>query len=140
MKLAQRNGRDVLVFYFDLDNLKEINDSFGHREGDRALVRTADVLEEVFRDSDILARIGGDEFVALAFDASARNENTILSRLGKSLDKANEEEPRYTLSVSIGSARYEPKANANLADIMAQADRAMYERKKNKHRLFSRNA
>jgi diguanylate cyclase (GGDEF)-like protein len=144
MKLARRNGHGMLLFYCDLDNLKQINDSFGHREGDRALVRTADALEDVFRDSDILARLDGDEFAALALEASSRDEETILQRLDKSLhkanEKANEEEPRYMLSLSVGVARFDPEVNANLGDLMAQADRAMYERKKNKHELFSRNA
>lgn len=139
MKLAQRNRRGVLLFFFDLDNLKDINDSFGHREGDRALVRTADALEEVFRDSDILARLGGDEFAALAFDASARNEHSILHRLEKSVHDANRDEPRYILSVSTGTARYDPAGGGSLADLIAEADRAMYGKKKNKQRLFSSN-
>jgi diguanylate cyclase (GGDEF)-like protein len=140
MKLAQRNGRASLLFFFDLDNLKDINDSFGHREGDRALVRMADALEEVFRDSDILARLGGDEFAALAFDASAKNENSILHRLEKSVRDSNKDEPRYILSVSTGTARYDPARGGSLADLIAEADRAMYAKKKDKQRLFSSNA
>jgi diguanylate cyclase (GGDEF)-like protein len=140
MKLARRNGHCMLLFFCDLDNLKEINDSFGHREGDRALVRAADVLEEVFRDSDIVARLGGDEFAALAFEASKSDEAGILRRVDESLQKANQEESRYVLSLSVGVARFDPAENVNLGDLMAQADRAMYERKKNKRRLFSRNA
>jgi len=140
MKLARRNSRGMLLFFCDVDNLKEINDSFGHREGDRALVRTADALEEVFRDSDILARLGGDEFAALAFEASRTDEEGIMQRLEKSLQKANKEDPRYILSLSVGVARFDPDENSNLGDLMAHADRAMYERKKNKHRLFSKNA
>ena len=74
LKLAHRNAQSVLLFYCDVDNLKAINDSFGHREGDLALVRTANALERTFRDSDILARPGGDEFAVLASEAS--NPNT----------------------------------------------------------------
>jgi diguanylate cyclase (GGDEF)-like protein len=140
MKLARRNSHSMLLFYCDLDNLKFINDSFGHREGDRALVRAADALEEVFRDSDILARLGGDEFAVLAFEASPRNQDTILHRIEKTLHKANEDDPRYALSFSVGVARFDPVDAADLADLMAQADSAMYEKKRAKHTPLSRNA
>lgn len=135
LKLAKRNGQSMLLFFCDLDNLKLINDTFGHREGDRALVRTADALEGVFRDSDVMARLGGDEFAVLAFEASTRNEEAILRRLEKSLRRTDDEEPRYNLSLSIGVARFNPMDNATLADLMADADRAMYEKKRSKSRL-----
>ena len=137
LKLARRNGQSSLLFFCDLDNLKSINDAYGHREGDRALVRTADALEDVFRDSDVMARLGGDEFAVLAFEASSRNEDSILHRLEKSLRNANEQEPRYDLALSVGVSRSEPMDHITLADLMAQADRAMYEKKKSKDRPFS---
>ena len=136
LKLARRNGQSMLLFFCDLDNLKVINDTFGHREGDRALVRVADALEDVFRDSDIMARLGGDEFAILAFEASARNEDAILHRLAKSLRKTNDEDShRYRLSLSIGVAHFKPMDNVTLADLMADADRAMYEKKRSKSKL-----
>jgi diguanylate cyclase (GGDEF)-like protein len=140
MKLARRNRQSVLVFFCDLDNLRDINDAFGHREGDRALVRTADAIEKVFRDSDILARLGGDEFAAFAYDASARDEETILRRLEESVVAANAEDTRYRLSLTTGTARFDPMSGANLADLMARADRAMNEKKRAKYDLFTRNA
>jgi diguanylate cyclase (GGDEF)-like protein len=140
MKLARRNGDPALLFFFDLDNLKDINDAFGHREGDRALVRTADAIEEVFRDSDVVARMDGDEFAVLAIDASGRHQEPILHRLQKQLSKANLEEPRYMLSVSVGIARFNPLEETNLAELMAEAGRSLDEKKRLKSRLFSRNA
>lgn len=139
LKLARRNANSALLFFCDVDNLRSVNDSFGAREGDRALVRTADVLEEVFRDSDILARLGGNEFGVLALDASSRNEQTILDRIAKKLRKANEEEPQYALSLSIGVARFDPLGGGNLGDLMMQADQAVYEKKRSKPRLFSKH-
>lgn len=130
LKLAHRNGQNVLLLYCDVDNMKGINDSFGHREGDLALIRTADALEETFRDSDILARLGGDEFAVLASEASIPNREAIEPRMAKSLVKANAEESRYKLSLSIGVARYDPKASASLGELMARADQDMYEQKK----------
>lgn len=87
LKLAHRHTENVLVLFCDVDNLKEINDSFGHREGDLALVRAADALEETFRDSDILARLGGDEFAVLASDATIPSRQAIVPRIEKSLEK-----------------------------------------------------
>ena len=139
LKLARRHGHHLLLFFCDLDNLKHINDSFGHREGDHALVRTADVLEEVFRDSDIMARLGGDEFAVLAFEASSRNQETILRRLEEAVRRANQGEPRYLLSLSVGVARFSPNEALSLADLIAEADRAMYEKKKSKGGAFVRN-
>jgi diguanylate cyclase (GGDEF)-like protein len=138
LKLARRNGQGLLLFFCDLDNLKLINDTFGHREGDRALVRTADALEDVFRDSDIMARLGGDEFAVLAFEATSRHQETIIHRIEKSLHKANEEEPRYELSMSVGVARFDPLDNVSLADLMAEADVTMYEKKRTKNRPIAR--
>jgi len=59
LKLGRRSGRGMLLFVMGVDGLKQINDSFGHSEGDHALKRTAGVLEETFRDSDVVARLGG---------------------------------------------------------------------------------
>src|SRR6267143_4698500 len=70
LRLALRNGHGLLLFFVDVDNLKETNDSYGHQEGDSVLVRFADALRETFRDSDVLARLAGDEFAVLAADTS----------------------------------------------------------------------
>lgn len=130
LKVARRKGRGLLLFFADVDNLKNINDTFGHREGDFALIRTADALEQTFRNSDILARISGDEFAALALDASSQDQDAILRRLDQHLQDVSAEEPRYKLSLSVGMARFEPKTQNSLADLLSMADRAMYEEKK----------
>jgi diguanylate cyclase (GGDEF)-like protein len=129
LKLAHRNGENVLLLFCDVDNLKGINDSFGHQEGDLALIRTADVIEETFRDSDILARLGGDEFAVLASEASIPNRQAIMPRMENSLAKANAEESRYKLSFSIGVARFNPETPASLAELIALADQDMYAHK-----------
>jgi two-component system cell cycle response regulator len=129
LKLAQRNAQDVLLLFCDLDNLKGINDSFGHREGDLAIIRAADALEETFRDSDILARLGGDEFAVLASDASVPGQG-IMSRIEKNLQKSNVEEFRYKLSFSIGIARFHSQTPSSLGELMARADKDMYQHKK----------
>lgn len=132
MKQARRNTQELLLFSADLDNLKQINDSWGHQEGDLALIRTAEALRHTFRNSDILARFGGDEFSALALDASIRHEQSILDRLKENLKNVNASETRYRLSVSVGVARFNPAHPASLAGLMEQADRQMYQVKKSR--------
>ena len=130
LKLAQRDRLNVLLFFCDLDDLKGINDSFGHREGDLALVRTADALEETFRDFGLAGEIRGDEFAVLAWEASLPDVRTILSRLSKNLENANEDAPQYKLSLSAGVARYDPQEPLPLGELMAQADEEMYKQKR----------
>jgi diguanylate cyclase (GGDEF)-like protein len=132
LKLARRNSQGALLLFCDVDNLKQINDSYGHREGDSALVRTADALEAAFRDSDVLARLGGDEFAVLALEASSQNQEAMLRRLEEALKKVNADETRYELSLSVGVARCDPRNAVPLGDLIAQADQAMYEQKRNR--------
>ncbi len=130
LKLAHRNGQSLLLLFCDVDNLKKINDSFGHQEGDLALIRTADALELSFRGSDILSRLGGDEFVVLASETSNQTREVILRRLEKNLKKSSATEPRYALSLCVGVARFDPKCAISLGELMLKADRAMYEKKR----------
>lgn len=130
LKLARRGGKPGLMWFCDLDGLKQINDTFGHREGDVALVRTANALEATFRDSDVLARIGGDEFVALATDINPEGHQQLLARLRNCLKQANRRETRYKLSLSVGAAWFDPRNAISLGALMEKADQAMYERKR----------
>jgi diguanylate cyclase (GGDEF)-like protein len=131
LKLAQRNSQSLLLLFCDVDNLKKINDTFGHHEGDLALIRAADALEQSFRGSDILSRLGGDEFVVLASETSQQTQEIILRRLEKNLRKSGATETRYDLSLSVGVARFDPKRAITLGELMVQADKAMYEKKHN---------
>jgi two-component system cell cycle response regulator len=132
VRLMRRKEEGLLLFFADVDRLKDINDSFGHREGDLALVRAADALEQTFRDSDIIARLGGDEFAILALEATCQNQEAILRRLEKSLRKSNADESRYQLSLSVGVARFDPKHFVSVGELIEQADVAMYQEKKKK--------
>ena len=132
LKLAHRNALGLLLFYCDVDNLKKINDSYGHREGDLAIIRAADALELAFRDSDVLARLGGDEFAVLALDSSVQSQGIILRRLEKNLKESSASEKRYELSLSVGVARLDPKHAVSLGELMSQADQAMYEQKRSR--------
>jgi two-component system, cell cycle response regulator len=137
LKLGRRSGRGMLLFVMDVDCLKQINDSFGHFEGDRALKSTADALEETFRDSDVVARLGGDEFAVLAVEASGHSEATIKARLFECLKSLSAEDSRYEICLSLGLARFDPRSRTSIRELMAKADQAMYEQKRRRSwRLF----
>ena len=133
LKLGHRSGRAILVFFADVDGLKQINDKFGHKEGDLALVHAAQVLEKTFRDSDVIARFGGDEFAVLALEVSGHSESTIRARLDRNLKELNARHSRCTLSISLGAARFDPtspRSPASIEQLMIRADEAMYEEKR----------
>jgi diguanylate cyclase (GGDEF)-like protein len=135
LRVTRRKAQGLLLFFADLDNLKEINDIYGHRDGDLAIVRAADALEHTFRNSDVIARLGGDEFAVLALEASCEDRNAILRRLDKTLKGSNSADSRFRLSLSVGMARFDPKRPVSLGKLIATADAAMYEEKKNRPKL-----
>lgn len=127
------NEKIPAIVYADLDGLKEINDSLGHHEGDRALAKAADILKESFRSSDIVARIGGDEFVVLAAVGADESPESLSMRLQENFDASNALRNRpYNLAVSVGIAHFDDEQNHSIEELMAQADRAMYEDKRRK--------
>jgi diguanylate cyclase (GGDEF)-like protein len=139
MRLASRSGRDMLLFFVDVDGLKRINDSLGHTEGDFALFRTAAVLGMTFRSSDIIARMGGDEFAALAIEASDHSEATIMARFREALGAIGAQEPRYRLSLSVGVVRFTPSNTSSIEELMVQADQAMYQVKRSQQTFDGAN-
>jgi diguanylate cyclase (GGDEF)-like protein/PAS domain S-box-containing protein len=134
LKLATRNGHDVLMIFIDVDHLKHINDTWGHLAGDRALIDTARVLRESCREADIFARLGGDEFVALMTVDSDQTAEIITARIQARVDTHNRETERgYSLSLSIGATRSRAEGTV-LADLLAKADTALYEQKRGRVR------
>jgi predicted signal transduction protein with EAL and GGDEF domain len=102
--------------------------------------RTAKVLVNTFRDLDILARLGGGEFAALAIEASDHSEATIMARLRESLETVSAQEPRYPLSLSVGVVRFTPRTTRSITELMLQVDRAMYQAKRDQWRSSSPDA
>jgi diguanylate cyclase (GGDEF)-like protein len=135
LKLGRRSGRGLLLFFIDVDGLKQVNDSLGHTTGDRALKLTAEALKKTFRDSDVIARLGGDEFAVLAIEASGHSEATITARLHRYLHAINAGEAQCKISLSVGVARFDHRNPTSIAELMAQADQAMYEHKRTQRNL-----
>jgi diguanylate cyclase (GGDEF)-like protein len=129
--LAKREKAGLLILYADLDNLKEVNDIYGHEEGDKLLKETAELLKESYRKSDIIARIGGDEFVIFPVGMTKDNVEIIASRLQNNIEMYNaEREQDYKLSISFGIAAYDPESLIDIDGLLAEADKLMYEQKK----------
>jgi two-component system cell cycle response regulator len=137
LKLARRYGDDLVLLFFDLDGFKAINDNFGHRAGDQALKEFSAILTQVYRDSDLVARIGGDEFVVLTRDRGTTDTEALAERLEQALEERNRKPARlFKLKASYGSARYRGSSVESVQQLTAAADRAMYKHKKGKHTLI----
>lgn len=129
IKFARRNSKELVLLFVDMDDFKQINDKYGHQAGDIALQRAARVLRSTFRDSDIIARLGGDEFVVLAADTGT--SASIVQRLRKSLMERNDSEDYpYTLSFSVGAARFDPEDPPTIQELLHTADAMLYEQKR----------
>lgn len=133
LKTAKRQQGGLCILYCDLDGLKDINDNLGHQKGDRALIDTANVLKETFRDSDIIARIGGDELVVMPIETTVDNIENVINRLQQALEIDNAKNKRdYKLSISTGTAYFDPLSPCSIDELLSQADQSMYERKRSK--------
>ena len=133
LKVAVRTKKRPLLLFIDMDNLKWINDHYGHNEGDQALIGLADILKKTFRESDIIARIGGDEFVVL-LESTDENSETLLTRLHENVKDYNVKRSQYTLSVSLGTAQFDPEYPISIDELLSKADALMYAQKRRRWR------
>ncbi len=135
IKRANRNFHTLVLFFIDVDGLKIVNDTMGHEEGDRLLINAAKVLQQTFRESDIIARVGGDEFAILAVN-NEKTTQIVLSRFAERIRIHNSlPDHRYDLSMSIGTTIYDPSNPCPLDELISRADQLMYEQKKEKSNL-----
>jgi diguanylate cyclase (GGDEF)-like protein/PAS domain S-box-containing protein len=134
VKLTQRTGHGFTLVFADLDGLKKINDTHGHKAGDSALRVVAGILKKSFRESDIIARLGGDEFTILALeDYESPARRAVTARLMENMeDYARQENRSFDLSLSVGVVHFNPESGCSMEELIAQADKAMYEDKQGK--------
>ncbi|HSB00301.1 MAG TPA: GGDEF domain-containing protein, partial [Anaerolineales bacterium] len=136
LKFARRAALPLCLLYIDLDCLKSINDTFGHGMGDAAITRFARVLTETFRDSDVVGRMGGDEFVVLTVEAGENDLTTIQARLQSNVDARNNQSTSgYALSYSLGVVPIDLNSSSTMEELLSQADAAMYKHKQSRKRL-----
>jgi diguanylate cyclase (GGDEF)-like protein len=131
LRVARRSRARFLLLFVDLDGLKQVNDTLGHKAGDALIVDAARVLNGVFRESDVIARLGGDEFAVFAVvdnsDTSAALGQRLQSRIAEFNQGADRAVP---LSMSFGIEELSSEAEVSLEALVSKADRAMYERKR----------
>lgn len=132
LALAQRHKHAVALIFADLDNLKRINDEYGHAAGDRALVAAGRILRHTYRSADVIARLGGDEFAVFPVEIS--DESTVprlTTRLEQRIAEHNARglEP-FTLSMSLGVGLYRPDDCRTVEELLAAADEGLYETKR----------
>lgn len=132
LQVCRRRGMPAVVVAVDVDEMKAINDlSGGHAEGDRALVEVAELLCSTFRGSDVIARVGGDEFCVLLTGVAATDAEVAVDRLAGAVAEHNARaDRRQPLSLSVGRAGFDPGVPGDLADLLARADQAMYSDKR----------
>jgi diguanylate cyclase (GGDEF)-like protein/PAS domain S-box-containing protein len=134
LKVARRHEKGVFLLSGDIDNLKKVNDTFGHQKGDQMLTEVAAVLRESFRESDIIARIGGDEFVVFQMEDADASPEALLARLQKNIDDHNEERGYdYEISLSYGIVRCAAESACSIDEMLVRADKMMYEQKRLRH-------
>jgi diguanylate cyclase (GGDEF)-like protein/PAS domain S-box-containing protein len=128
---ADRRGTSTQVVFIDLDGLKQINDTLGHRAGDAAIVALGSVIDRSLRDADLACRLGGDEFVLLVADSSSADLRLLVDRIIAGLAAAAEGSIRF--SISVGSVERPAGATSTLDELIDAADRDMYQQKVLRH-------
>ena len=121
-----------IVFFADMDNLKKINDTYGHDAGDEAIKLLAEVFKSVFRNNDVIGRLGGDEFGIVAPGMIMEHVPLIRKKIDETCKKESKRlKLPYTLSVSVGYASLEK--SSLLKQLMSEADEMLYKEKRKKH-------
>ncbi|MBW4472277.1 MAG: sensor domain-containing diguanylate cyclase [Stenomitos rutilans HA7619-LM2] len=138
LQLCQRWQQPATLLLFDLNDFKAINDSYGHSEGDRALVTFSQLLKDTFRESDVIGRLGGDEFVVLLSQTDAIASAQSLRRFDQALAEKNRAARGYTLAYSVGLATADPQQPQLLDDLLQAADVRMYAHKRAQQLAASR--
>jgi two-component system cell cycle response regulator len=130
LEMAARFDNILWLIYLDMDDMKWINDNLGHKEGDRSLVDMSEILKQTFRESDTLARIGGDEFAIIAVSEVDMNAQQMLARVRENIRNFNTKMGRpYKLAVSMGLVSCDSVSDCNIDELLSVADRFMYQEK-----------
>lgn len=145
MRLAERERRGFTLVFVDMDGMKRINDTFGHQQGDQAIVDAAAQLRATFRASDVIGRLGGDEFAVIVPDApgsasegappavasSTAEVAAACERLAEAVSRHNATANRpYRLALSVGASRFDPDEPVSMEVLLDSADREMYAQKR----------
>lgn len=137
LRIAEQSGQNAFILYIDLDDLKQINDTWGHDAGDLAIEAAANILQQTFRSNDIIGRLGGDEFAVVASTPELGHEvpDRMQTRLQHYTDNYNHESDKpYTISMSLGAVALSQQNTTDIEALLAMADRRQYANKQKKKR------
>ena len=130
LSLCSRQEKPASVLFLDLNRFKAINDTYGHAEGDQALIDFATLIKSTFRDSDVFGRLGGDEFAVLLTDSGMDRSQESVHRFREIVNRFNRQQDRgYDLSFSDGIVSVQPGQDQRLDELLRKADQLMYSRK-----------
>ncbi len=133
LKNPENSGKKAVAIYADMDNLKLVNDEFGHDEGDYSIKTIARVLSESFRSSDVVGRMGGDEFAAFAIITQESCTDKIKDRIQKSMKEFNDQSDKpYYVNISIGVHEFVIDDTVEFEQVLTKADEELYIEKKEK--------
>lgn len=135
-ELSKANNRNIVICFVDMDRLKMINDTFGHKEGDKALVNVAKILRDNINKTDFVVRMGGDEFLIVFPETTMKEVNKTWYEICKGVEDANGHSDKYKLSLSYGFYEYsrEMQKEMSINDLIIKADEEMYKKKMKKKR------
>jgi diguanylate cyclase (GGDEF)-like protein/PAS domain S-box-containing protein len=133
MRIARRRARGLGVIYLDVDGLQSVNERFGHAHGDESLRTVADVIRASVRESDVMGRVAGDEFVILVEDEPAVTAD-LVARLRRRVERASGSSRPFKLSLSVGAVDWEPGDSATLQELIERACQSMYDDKRVRRR------
>ena len=135
------DGKEAMIVFADMDNLKQVNDKFGHNNGDFAIKSIANILRTSFSEDDIIGRIGGDEFVAFAFLDDAERKDKIITTIKECSKALNDSCGKpYYIDISLGVHSFTCSQMLSIEEVLHHADEALYEQKKNKRKSVIKGA
>ncbi|MBQ8923712.1 MAG: GGDEF domain-containing protein [Lachnospiraceae bacterium] len=137
----ESENMEAMIVFADMDNLKQVNDKFGHNNGDFAIKSIANILRASFSDDDIIGRIGGDEFVAFAFLDDLDRKDEIISSIKEYSKELNDSCGKpYYIDISLGVYTFTCSQMLSIEEVLHHADEALYEQKKNKRKSVVKGA
>jgi diguanylate cyclase (GGDEF)-like protein len=130
---ARENNKSIILFYVDINNLKIVNDTYGHNEGDNLIITIAEILKSYIYKPDIVCRLGGDEFLMVLYDKNLAKAHSLWEKINNELNYLNKQSKKlYRYSVSRGIVEYSPNLHGDISikDLIVKADNEMYKHKK----------
>lgn len=136
LEAYRRDRQPLTICFIDIDNLKSINDTYGHLEGDSVIKMTSETIRSNVRDSDIIFRFGGDEFIIIFPKCALDEAMKIWLRIESELNKIYREKEKYFVRVSHGFSTYDTCMKGTVEELIQEADSNMFENKQSAREFY----